>query len=376
MSEHEGADIPPAPQGPGPRLVIAALFVSDWDHEFESVSAGRVPSHRLFGMHELAGRGHRVLHHSRPAPPRRGRRSPWRISQALWLLRVQRDVDVVIATHEAAALPALLLRRMGLVRRPVLVMTVAALEASSRTGLAGRVHRAALRGADALTVFASAQRDALARRLGQPPLLLRWVPLGVDTAFFVPQDVARAGGVVSVGTNAGKDFPTLMAALTPGTTCTVVTDAWNRAQAQPLADGRAVTFRSDVPITELRDLYAGAEVMVLPLRESQMSSGQTVLLENLAMGTPVVISDVSGVCDYVDPEVVCLVPPGDPARLGAALGDSTWRHRAGRGPDLVAARFTTGHLASALEDLALELVVGRARRRQGRPDERSRPTLS
>ena len=317
-----------------------------------------------------------MLHHSRSTLPRRGPRPPWRVSQALWLLRVQRDVDVVIATHEAAALPALLLRRVGLVRRPVLVMTVAALEASSRASFAGFVHRAALRGADAVTVFASAQQEPLARRLGRPRQTVRWVPLGVDTSFFVPHEVARVGGVLSVGTNAGKDFPTLMAALPPDTTCTVVTDAWNRAQAQPLADGRAVTFRSDVAIAELRDLYARADVMVLPLRESEMSSGQTVLLENLAMATPVVISDVSGVSDYVDPEVVCVVPPGDPSRLRDALDDSTWRQRARRGPAHVAARFTTGHLASALEDLALGLVARGPDSRQRRPVDRSRPTLS
>lgn len=365
-----------APARAGQPLTIAALFVSPWDHEFENVAAGRVPSHRLFGMHELEARGHRVLHHTRATRPRRGPRTGWRLSQVLWLLRVQRDVDVVIATHEAAALPALLLHRLGLVRRPVVVMTVAALDATSRHGFAGAVHRAALRGADVVSVFASAQLEPLARRLRRARDRVRWVPLGVDTSFFAPRDVARDGGVLSVGTNAGKDFPTLMAALHRDAVCTVVTDAWNRGQAEPSARGRAVTFRSDVAIAELRELYARAEVMVLPLRESEMSSGQTVLLENLAMGTPVIISDVSGVADYLDPEVMCVVPAGEPAQLREALDDLTWRERAGRGPGLVAARFTTEHLASALEDVALGLVSRSPESGQGRPVEDSSPTLS
>jgi glycosyltransferase involved in cell wall biosynthesis len=342
------------------QLRIAALFVSDWDHEFAAVAAGVVPSHRLFGMRELERRGHTVLHHTRPATARLARRVGWRLSQLLWLVRVQRDVDVVIATHEAAALPALLLRRLGVVRRPVIAMTVAALEATSRPGVAGAVQRAALRGADAVTIFSSSQRDDLSRRLRRPPQDLRPVPLGVDTEFFAPRSGARGGGLLSVGTNAGKDYPTLMAALRPGERCVVVTDAWNRARATPLAEGLDVSFRSDVPIAELRELYADADVMVLPLREAEMSSGQTVLLENLAMGTPVVISDVSGVADYLDPQVTKVVQAGHPLLLRQALLDTSWRERAQGGPDLVARRFTVEHLASAVESIAHELVADEA----------------
>ncbi|WP_323100552.1 glycosyltransferase family 4 protein [Intrasporangium sp. YIM S08009] len=357
----------PAPDATGGRrqpLRVAALFVSDWGHEFRDVAAGRVPSHRLFGMAELAARGHDVRHLTRR---RRWLRLPraleWRAAQATWLLREQRRLDVVVATHEAAALPALLLRRLGLLRRPVVVLTVAALEATSRPGRAGRVQRLALAGADAVTVFASAQVEPLARRLGLAPGRVRAVPLGVDTAWFRPREDHRDGGVLSVGTNGGKDYPTLVRALGSGVSCTVVTDPWNREQAAAalaqLDAGQRpdVEFRADVPIGVLRDLYARAEVVALPLRESAVSSGQTVLLENLATGTPVVVSDVSGIADYVDASVVRLVPPGDPAALRAALTDASWRDRAAGGPAHVAASFTTDHLAAAVEAALRDILA-------------------
>ncbi|WP_076261474.1 glycosyltransferase family 4 protein [Intrasporangium flavum] len=359
----------------GRRLRVAALFVSDWGHEFRDVASGRVPSHRLFGMAELAARGHDVRHLTRR---RRVLRIPraleWRAVQAAWLLREQRHLDVVVATHEAAALPALLLRRAGLLRRPVVVLTVAALEATSRGGRAGHVQRVALSAADAVTVFASAQVAPLAQRLGLPAGRVRSVPLGVDAAWFsredardgraVAGDEPRDGGVLSVGTNAGKDYPTLVRALDPGVACTVVTDPWNREQADAaLAQLDAarrpdVRFRADVPIATLRDLYSRAEVVVLPLRESEVSSGQTVLLENLAVGTPVVVSDVSGIADYVDASVVRLVPPGDVAALRAALSDGSWHDRASGGPAQVAGSFTTAHLAAAIEGVVLDVLDG------------------
>jgi len=359
MTEDTGTPARRSRLGSEPGLRIAALFVSDWGHEFESVAAGRVPSHRLFGMCELCSRGHDVLHHTRPVTSRLTRRVGWRVSQLWWLLGVQREVDVVIATHEAAAVPALLLRRLGLIRRPVIAMTVAALDATSRPGPGGVLQRTALRGADMITVFSSSHREPLARRLARPAETVRWVPLGVDTQYFSASTRPRDGGRLSVGTNAGKDYPTLMAALRPGEQLVVVTDAWNRSQARESADGLDVSFRSDVPITELRELYARADVMVLPLRESEMSSGQTVLLENLALGTPVVISGVSGVADYVDPSIMLIVPAGDPSTLRQALTDTSWLDRARRGPEFVARRFTVEHLASALEAIADELVARR-----------------
>jgi glycosyltransferase involved in cell wall biosynthesis len=357
-------------------LRVAALFVSDWGHEFRDVAAGLVPSHRLFGMAELSARGNVVRHLTRR---RRVLRLPraleWRAAQALWLLRGQARLDVVVATHEAAAVPALLLRRAGLLRRPVVVLTVAALDVASRPGWGGRVQRLALAGADALTVFASAQVEPLARRLGVPAGRVRAVPLGVDTAFFRPGRAERDGGVLSVGTNAGKDYPTLVRALPPGRPCTVVTDPWNREQAAAamagLAHGPDVRFRADVPIAELRELYARAEVLVLPLREAEVSSGQTVLLENLATGTPVVVSDVSGVADYADASVVRLVPAGDVGALRAALADTSWHHRATGGPAHVTASFTTAHLAAAVEAVARDVLGRQARPRRGRKPTRS-----
>lgn len=336
----------------GRPLTIGALFVSDWGHEFADRERGLVPAHRLFGLDDLAKAGHRVLHHTRRGAARPGR-LPWRVAQALWVLRQQRRLDVVVATHEAAALPTLLLRRLRLVRRPVVVMTVAATDPRHGQGLRGRLVRAALRGADALTVFASVQAGPLAALHGIRPARVHVVPFGVDVEYFAPIDVPRERTVLAVGTNAGKDYPTLVRALPAGLPCVIVTDPDNREQAREHTDGKDVTFRSDVPIAELRDLYARAGVVVVPLRESEFSSGQTVLLENLAMGSPVVISDVTGVRDYVSTSgprrPVTVVPPGDVVALAAAIVDALGTPTSELPREHVLAGFTGTHLASRLE---------------------------
>jgi glycosyltransferase involved in cell wall biosynthesis len=333
----------------GRPLHLGALFVSDWGHEFDDRRRGLVPRHRLFGIADLEDAGHVIEHLTRrdvtsdtgdtgatsaTSATSHTRRLDWRLAQAWWVLKRQRHLDAVVATHEAAALPTLLLRRARLLRRPVLVMTVAATDPRHRHGLRGRLMRLALRSADLVTVFASSQVEPLTAWLGVPAGRVVWLSFGVDTEFFAPDPGAQTGTrnnvVLAVGTNAGKDYATLVRALPVGVTCTIVTDPDNERQARehlPPHGTTDVRFRRDVPITELRDLYRTAGVVVLPLHESEFSSGQTVLLENLAVGTPVILSDVSGVRDYLTPSPgrlvpVRLVPPNDAAALGSAIADA------------------------------------------------------
>lgn len=342
---------PAQPTGP---VRIAWLSTYDWSHELAGVRRGRIPTHRLMGAAELAARGHEVRHLTGPRWPRVvPDRAGWLLAQAWWLVRQQREVDVVVAVHEAAALSALALRRLRILRRPVLVMTVAATDPRHRHGLRGQLNRWALRGADRLTVFASVQRTPLAATLGVEPDRVRFLPLGVDVDFFRPRPVPATVPVLAVGTNPGKDYPTLVRALPADLACVIVTDARNRAAAEAVAAGKQVTFRADVPIAELRDAYAAAATMVVPLRQVDFSSGQTVLLEALAMDRPVIVSDVSGIDDYVAPGVVTLVPPGDVAALGAALRQH--RPPEGRARDHVVRSFSVEAMADRIEALVTEL---------------------
>ena len=89
------------------------------------------------------------------------------------------------------------------------------------------------------------------------------------------------------------------------------------------------------PLTgaELERAYAAADLLVLP---SHAETYGMVVTEALARGLPVVASDVGGVTEALGhgrdgTRPGLLVPPGDPAALGAALrawlGDAGLRGR-------------------------------------------------
>jgi glycosyltransferase involved in cell wall biosynthesis len=202
--------------------------------------------------------------------------------------------------------------------------------------------------------YASHQVPQLVATFRLDPARVRFLPLGVDPDFFPP--IATADGapyVLSVGTNEGKDFPTLLDALPPDAECLIVTDEQNEAAARRHGLPAGVTVRTHVPITELRDLYRRARHVVIPLRESDASSGQTVLLENLVSGRPVIVSRVSGVADYLAETGAVPVAPGDPAALRELLATPP-RMPAAETTEYVRARFSSAAFARNL----LALISG------------------
>ena len=353
---HAGTVAPPA---------VAMLYSRDWTHELRQYHCGEVPSHRLFGFVELERLGHPVELCQTPASLRRLLRSAaaWRVFQALWVALRQQRFACVVATTEAPALPVLLLKAAGLLRRPVIVISVALLHAKYTTGLRHLLWSRCIGRADVVLVYAAGQAAAVQERFGLPQGRVEAVTLGVDTEFFTPRErggeLPDAGEfVLSVGTNEGKDFATLLRAMPAGRALRVVTDTGN---AEIVARNRrsdvAVTVEQAVPIIRLRDLYRATRVHVIPLHEAQISSGQTVLLENMALGRAVIVSDVSGVRDYVEPGVTAtVVPPGDVAALRRAI-ESTFEDPAAAdrignaAAEAVRQRYSAGRFAARLSEL-------------------------
>jgi len=322
-------------------LRLLFLYNADWSGEVRDYQRGCVPSHRLFGLAEMTKLGHAAS--ICPCPPRFAKytKNPlrWRLYQAIYATWHRRRFDALIATHEAAALPLLLLKRIGLLRTPVLVIGVALLHPRNLRGVRKLLWRWLLPRAEMIVSYASAQVDWLASEFSLDRNRLAFVPLGVDTEFFSErraETIAAENGslsaayCISVGTNEGKDFATLLAALPESIRLTIVTDDHNAGLIERSTDYACrrdrIEMLQNVPIERLRTLYRDAAVHIIPLLESRFSSGQTVLLENMAMGKTVIVSDTSAVRDYLGlSETAIVVQPGDVTQMrehiAGAIGD-------------------------------------------------------
>ena len=215
-------------------------------------------------------------------------------------------------------------------RRPRLVWLNMTLTNLLRAGgIRARLIAIAARMADRIVCVSSDQQAYLSRRLGLPVSRLPVVRSGTDIRFF---DQALASPVVdggipfvlAAGRDAGRDYATLCLAATGASwPVTIVCSPRNMEGVSVPAN---VTVRYDLPPRELRDLYAAARVVVIPTGSDDDApvgsdcSGTLVLLDALAMGTPVVITSRRSVAEYaMEADTVTTVSVRDATGLRMAL---------------------------------------------------------
>lgn len=181
------------------------------------------------------------------------------------------------------------------------------------------------------------------------------MPFCVDTEFWCPDSGAgHEDWTFAVGQDPNRDFDTLARA--PGRHATKILtrlavdlpkDASHiEVRAGGFSDKRGVT---DV---ELRDLYRRALCVVVPLKDSFQPSGQSVTLQAMACGKPVILTRTRGFWDAEglrDGENCILVEPSDAAAIGNAIG------RLKSDPDL-ARRISAAARATAVERYDLSLM--------------------
>lgn len=254
--------------------------------------------------------------------------------------------DVIFCNSEAVSLAiAARLRRLrkatrlaSLVHNLIRPRTIAA------QSLFGLIERH-----DALFSVSRRHAEALRTLLGRNGGKSVFVEEQIDDAFFTPGSPARGEGppvVVSVGMEQ-RDYATLAEAV-HGLAAATRISAFSR-------DARATarSFPADMPPNVdmrhydwrgLVQLYRDATIVVVPLLPNRYAAGMTSILEAMAVGKPVIVTQTEGLAGaFAKADAFHTVPAGDAAALRAAierlLADADERDAlARRGAALFAAR--------------------------------------
>ncbi|MCW2616780.1 MAG: hypothetical protein JWN08_3774, partial [Frankiales bacterium] len=226
---------------------------------------------------------------------------------------------------EDVAAPLLLLKRLHLYRGRLVVMNIALICDNNRVGFRRWLWSQLLRGASAVVSHTRVHADAVPTTFEVEPERSHFMHFAVDETWFASFPWAPshlAPQVVAAG-HAGRDYELLIdaAAIMPDVQFVILSsqdniDRLRATRSDP--PGNVLIRLGDLSHRELAGCIASCDVAVLPLVESQVSTGQTVLLELMAMGVATVVSDVSGVADYITAGVRT-VPPGDLGALVAAV---------------------------------------------------------
>jgi hypothetical protein len=170
---------------------------------------------------------------------------------------------------------------------------------------------------DAIFVLGSNQKHYIERRW-RSKALIEVVHYHADTHFFVPEGAASDGPVLSVGDDEARDFDCLVAAQAGLDLPIVLKTKRNVAGASRSPNITVVSQR--LSAVDFRALYARSRFVVVPLKPAVHASGVNTVVEAMAMGKAVIVSDSPGIRDYVTPNETCLVVPcGDASALRAAI---------------------------------------------------------
>jgi glycosyltransferase involved in cell wall biosynthesis len=345
--------------------------------------AGTAPTEFLFGAIELENSSHGIEQYEiDPAGPvsqvarrlldgnaGRGHLAPHLSAAVLagtrQLLPELRSADVVVATTTGTAMALAFWSRAGLLRRPLVGIVAGLLNDPwrrtrrlSTLPLLRRMHS---------VLYGPGELDGL-RALGLGARV-HVVPFGVDAKFWAPGNVEPTREVLAIGNDGHRDWETLVAAA-PDISAPIRIFTRHAAPATlpPNVTWERADWYSQVLTDEgVRDLYRRAAVVVVPTKDVPQPSGQSVTLQAMASGRPVVLSRTRGLWapgELRDGENLVLVPPADPRELAHSvrllLGDRPRADAIGRAAreSVLADATIEGYAERLLEVCRLALVAG------------------
>lgn len=311
---------------------IAFVFAGGREARWDAALAGAVPTDFFYGAVEIARSGHDVICLDAPSPSRSwiasgydalfGSRTPARMRGEHLvaigrILRQLKDVDVVVAASTAHANALAAWKRRGFIRGRLIGIHCG--QVNHVLSPARRQATARAMACQDVVLFADAEREETRRQFEVPEERLHANAFGVDTRFWTPAP-AKPEYVLSVGNDGRRDYATLVSAVRElNVPVKIVT---SRQLPQPLP-GHIEHLRGSwhapaVTDEELRDLYRRALVVVVPLEDSIQPSGQSVALQAMACGRPVILSRTRGLWtgeDFETERDLLLVEPGRPEDL-------------------------------------------------------------
>jgi glycosyltransferase involved in cell wall biosynthesis len=228
-------------------------------------------------------------------------------------------------------------------------------------------YRKLLARADVLTTHSSVNAALCQRYLGRAATQVFY---GLNTGDFPVRQPAEWTAhtplrIAAIGNDRDRDWRTLIEAFGNNARYEVRLATRRRIPASLRAPN--VEIASASGIVKQRELYAWADVIIVPLRHNSHVSGLTVTLEAAAVGKPMVVTDVGGLKAYFSANAASYVPPFDPQALRgaverlAAAPEEALRQARTAAAELLSRDFTTQHFAQQHVRITRDMLQHRMR---------------
>jgi glycosyltransferase involved in cell wall biosynthesis len=281
---------------PGTSRILLVISADPAPDALDEVAAGRQPRKDYLALRD-------ALDADLLTPSMATRPSGKQIALAWTAFQRRNACDTIFTDSEGTGLPlALLLRsaRQGKPRHVCLshYLSTMSKRALFRLGAGQRI--------DTLITHSTAQSRVAVETLGMPAKKVALLPYFADERFWDPAlatpDASASRPMICSAGLEFRDYTTLIAATRDLDVDVRIGAAshWARHNAfGASADLPANVTVSAYNYQQLRDLYASARFVVVPLRDVDNQAGITTILEAMAMGKAVVVTRTRGQTDVV-----------------------------------------------------------------------------
>ncbi|MBI5370016.1 glycosyltransferase family 4 protein [Candidatus Uhrbacteria bacterium] len=237
--------------------------------------------------------------------------------------------DVVLSTADRVGLPLVLLTYARVIpRRPIIYISIGLLERLQqlRYGMP-KLYRAAFkRCVNKIICYGFEEKEKLQQLLPSMASAITFIPFGVDTNYFKPTPTKASDTfILCIGADPNRDFDLLVKIANKiPSDILIVTTARRLAQLKQTWRTLPKNIRTmtDIPFPEVKTLIAQALFVVIPLKENSYSGGTTTLLQGMAMGKSVLVSQTGAIKNgyHLQNGINCfLVKPEDELELLTAM---------------------------------------------------------
>ena len=256
-----------------------------------------------------------------------------KVAHVLWRARSRFDY-VFTFECDLTSFAIALLQTLKFVRRPrhvILQFIMREKTASLVSRMKYRFMRFCFKSVHRVICSSRSEADYYRSVFGWEPEKAAFVPYHTYPSLLHEAPTPEAEYIIAAG-RSFRDYATFLAAVADLPIRVIVVAGRGALSGRVLPAN--VESRSDIPPDELNHLLANSRIVVLPLEDRKISIGQSVLLQAMSFGKPVVCTRTAGTEDYIrDKFDGLLVPPRDAEAMRSAiealLHQPELRHRLG-----------------------------------------------
>lgn len=227
-------------------------------------------------------------------------------------LLMLKNYDLIVCKDVTSGFFIGVLKKWNLIKKPVIFLDIVVHKKIS--GVKLRFLRYILSGSERVIYCASSLKEILQDYFKITDRVLKYIPWSVDSIFFYPLKAEQQQFVFSAGDN-DRDYLTLIEAIrNTGLELKIATNLPFKKSSQ------GIEIAPWLHPSVLKQEYAQAKFIVVPLYNVPSASGATTLLESMAMAKAVIVSDSCGIRDFVkDGHDALVVKPRDILSLRKAI---------------------------------------------------------